>query len=305
MFSRSSSIRLFRFAGVEVFLHYAWFFVAIYEIQARAHSYSAVTWNALEYLGLFAIVLTHEYGHALACRSVGGKADRIILWPLGGVAFVDAPPRPGATLWSIAAGPLVNVVLLPVFIAADYACVRLGSSADVYRLVHALLYINAGLLIFNMLPVYPLDGGQILRSLLWFVFGRARSLMISAVFGIFGVVGFGLWALSTQDLWLALIAIFVATNCWNGFKQAQILSKIAKLPRHAAYACPSCKSSPPIGEFWKCNHCSNGFDTFANGGKCPICNSTFPTTVCFDCHKSHSFTDWAIAGSAKAAVITS
>ena len=68
----------------------------------------------LEYLALFVIVLLHEFGHALACRQVGGQADQIVLWPLGGVAYVAPPPRPGATLWSIAAGPLVNVVLVPV-----------------------------------------------------------------------------------------------------------------------------------------------------------------------------------------------
>ena len=49
------------------------------------------------YLALFSIVLLHEFGHALACRQVGGKADQIVLWPLGGVAYVAPPPRPGAT----------------------------------------------------------------------------------------------------------------------------------------------------------------------------------------------------------------
>ena len=63
-------------------------------------------------------MLTHEFGHALACRSVGGTADNIMLWPLGGVAYVNPPQRPGATLWSIAAGPLVNVALaLPLTVA--------------------------------------------------------------------------------------------------------------------------------------------------------------------------------------------
>src|SRR3954465_2733583 len=113
--TRQGSVRLFRVAGIEVFLHWWWFLAAIYEIQARRGNYSSVTWNILEYVGLFVIVLMHEFGHALACRQVGGKADQIILWPLGGVAYVAPPQRPGAVLWSIAAGPLVNVVLLPVF----------------------------------------------------------------------------------------------------------------------------------------------------------------------------------------------
>src|SRR5580765_3695175 len=114
MRSGQGSIRLFRFSGIDVFLHWSWFVVAIYEIQCRTGRYTSVTWNVLEYLGLFLIVLTHEFGHALACRQVGGNANRIVLWPLGGVAYVDPPQRPGATLWSIAAGPLVNVVLVPL-----------------------------------------------------------------------------------------------------------------------------------------------------------------------------------------------
>ena len=112
--AQRGSIRLFRVSGIDVFLHWSWFLVAVYEINARAGRYSSVAWNVLEYLALFAIVLTHEFGHALACRSVGGTANRILLWPFGGVAYVDPPQRPGAMLWSIAAGPLVNVALFPV-----------------------------------------------------------------------------------------------------------------------------------------------------------------------------------------------
>lgn len=108
------SVRLFRIGGIQVFLHWSWFLVAAFEISTRSHSYSSLTWNILEYLALFIIVLIHEFGHALACRQVGGTADQIVLWPLGGVAYVNPPPRPGANLWSIAAGPLVNVVLIPI-----------------------------------------------------------------------------------------------------------------------------------------------------------------------------------------------
>src|SRR5580658_3829476 len=109
------SIHLFRLAGVDVFLHWSWFLVAIYEIEAHNGRYSSVAWSIAEYVALFLIVLTHEFGHAMACRQVGGTANKIMLWPLGGAAYVDPPQRPGAMLWSIAAGPLVNVVLLPVF----------------------------------------------------------------------------------------------------------------------------------------------------------------------------------------------
>ena len=113
---RQGSIHLFRFSGIDVFLHWSWFLVAAYEISSRKGSYSSITWNVLEYLALFLIVTLHEFGHALACRQVGGTADRILLWPLGGVAYVNPPQRPGATLWSITAGPLVNVALLVILL---------------------------------------------------------------------------------------------------------------------------------------------------------------------------------------------
>ena len=90
--------RLFNLAGITVLIHWSWFLVAAIEVEGRSGRYSSLTWNVLEYLALFLIVLLHEFGHALACRQVGGTANRIMLWPLGGVAFVDPPQRPGAQL---------------------------------------------------------------------------------------------------------------------------------------------------------------------------------------------------------------
>src|SRR6476646_3971884 len=111
---RTGVIRLFRFAGIDVYLHFTWFLVAAIFMTDYMRRYQSPIWGVLEYVSLFVIVLIHEFGHALACRQVGGVANRIVLWPLGGVAFVNPPRRPGAYLWSIAAGPLVNVILLPV-----------------------------------------------------------------------------------------------------------------------------------------------------------------------------------------------
>src|SRR6202035_2366796 len=123
---RQNAIRIFRFNGIDLFLHWSWFLVAAYEISDRQRAYSSITWNILEYLALFVIVMLHEFGHALACRQVGGVANQIVLWPLGGVAYVNPPQRPGATLWSIAAGPLVNVALLPTFMILGRVMRSLG-----------------------------------------------------------------------------------------------------------------------------------------------------------------------------------
>src|SRR5215472_7155476 len=141
---RQGSIRLFRLAGIQVYLHWTWFFV-IFWIQARRGTYSSVIWNVLEYVALFAIVLTHEFGHALACRQVGGRAEQIILWPLGGVAFVAPPQRPGAVLWSIAAGPLVNVALAPILttlflLARQFSLPE--SLPDAYHFIQAVCFLN-------------------------------------------------------------------------------------------------------------------------------------------------------------------
>ena len=241
------SIHLFRIKGIDVYLNWTWFLVALFEIQARKGRYSSIIWNVIEYLALFAIVLTHEFGHALACRSVGGTADNIMLWPLGGVAYVNPPQRPGATLWSIAAGPLVNVVLAIPLALAFWTARSLdwrASNPDGYRLIVAILFTNIVLLVFNILPIYPLDGGQILRSLLWYPLGRARSLLVASSLGFFGVAGLIALALWTQSIWTGLIAAYAGMNCWNGFKTARALRNLEKIPRRQGFACPSCRTAP-------------------------------------------------------------
>lgn len=294
---RKGSVHLFRFAGIDVFLHWSWFLVALFEINARSNRYSSVAWNAAEYLALFAIVLLHEYGHALACRQVGGTADHIVLWPLGGVAYVDPPPRPGATLWSIIAGPLVNVVLLPILSVLVLWGRSLGWPVlmpNVYLLLGAVWLINTVLLVFNILPIYPLDGGQILRSLLWYLLGRARSLMAATIVGFVGVLGLIFLAAYIRSGWFAILSVFILMNCWAGLRQAQALSRLAKLPRHAEFVCPCCQVSPPIGNFWKCTACGRPFDTFQTRAVCPHCSARFNTTMCLDCRRQHPMEEWAV-----------
>src|SRR5947207_3103150 len=82
------SFCLFRLAGTDVFVHWSWFVVAFYLIRDRPVPYSSLAWDVAEYVAGFGLVLLHEFGHVFACRSVGGTADRVLLWPLGGLAFV-------------------------------------------------------------------------------------------------------------------------------------------------------------------------------------------------------------------------
>jgi Zn-dependent protease/predicted RNA-binding Zn-ribbon protein involved in translation (DUF1610 family) len=295
---RQGSIHLTRVAGIDLYLHWSWFIVAAIEIGSRSGRYSSWVWNGLEYLALFGIVLLHEFGHALACRQVGGSVDRIMLWPLGGVAFVNPPPRPGATLWSLAAGPLVNIALLPFLGGAVGIGARLewvGTHPDLNQFLWAVLWIDVGLFVFNILPIYPLDGGQILRSLLWFVMGAARSLAVAAALGLVGAVGFLGLALWQRSAWLLLISGYMLMNCWGGLQNARAMLRNEKRQRREGFACPDCGAKPPLGELWKCAKCSQNFDTFATGAVCPHCGAQFPNTMCGACHQLHPMGEW-IAG---------
>lgn len=288
------SFRLFQVFGITVYLHWSWLLVAAFEVSYRGQNFSSPAWNVAEYLALFGIVLLHEFGHSLACRQVGGRADQIVLWPLGGVAYVQPPPRPGAVLWSIAAGPLVNVALAPVLFMALRFCPTeamqqggdqlLDAAPDITKFVLTLNFVNALLLVFNLLPIYPLDGGQILQALLWFIVGRARSLLIASTLGLIVGACLVIPLLLTQRFWLALMALFVASRSWYGFQQARMRIKLEKLPRHRELACPSCGEPPLAGAFWECDVCQTQFDVFANGHRCPSCAGLYRAEVgCLEC----------------------
>lgn len=302
--TRGGSFKIFTLAGIGVYVHWMWILVAVVSFQSRTHAYSSLVWNAAEYLSLFLIVLIHEFGHQLACRSVGGQTHDIVLWFLGGVAYVSPPQRPGAQLWSIAAGPLVNVVLIPVLSVFVSIGSHLGwaeNFPDLYKLIHNVWWINVGLLIFNMMPVYPLDGGQILRSLLWFPFGRANSLFIASIVGFIGLAALLLLTAlifyggdTVSAGWFALIAFFIGTRSWAGLKEAWALARIAKLPRREGFACPSCKMAPATGEFWRCGKCGKTFDTFLTRATCPHCGTQYNSTQCLDCGTTHPLGEWTI-----------
>jgi Zn-dependent protease len=295
--TRQGSIRLCRIWGIDLYLHWAWFILALVEIQWRRQMYQSLVFNVLEFLAFFGIVVLHEMGHALACRSVGGKADEIVLWPLGGVAYVAPPQRPGAVLWSIAAGPLVNVVLFGVFIPLVVVARAYGweeTSPNVVQLAWTLLYSNLVLLCFNLLPIYPLDGGQILRALLWFAVGRGTSLLVASIVGFFGVGAIFLFALWRRDWWFGVIGFFILANCWRGLQQARFLGKLERLPRRTGFRCPSCHAAPPVGAFWVCGRCGKAFDTFESMAVCPNCGTSYDTTRCVDCGESHPISAWLV-----------
>ena len=223
----SGTIPLFRVFGIRVSLHWSWFLAAAILVKIRSQTAGIGGWAALiDLLLAFGIVTLHEFGHALACKSVGGEARSIVLWPLGGVAFVKPPMRPSAYLWSIVAGPLVNVILFPVTL---FLVLQMQLSfGQIDRWPVTVFWINLALLIFNMLPVYPLDGGQILQSLLWFVVGYAKSLQIASIIGLIaGGLG-GLAALATFEPLMVVMAAFIVLRAWGGFQTAKYMIRLER-----------------------------------------------------------------------------
>lgn len=305
---RAGSLRLFQLFGIDVYVHWSWLLVALFQVQYRARVaqdgdtllkvYDSGRWYWFEYLALFGIVLLHEFGHSLACRSVRGVANHIVLWPLGGIAFNRPPQRPGPVLWTVAAGPLVNVLLMPVLGGLWFLSVQLNwaaVNADLSQFLGTVFWLNLGLLVFNLIPIFPLDGGQILQALLWFVIGRADSLMVVSILGMMGGAAMFLLAMVTQSVLFAVMAAFVFLAAYAGFRQGRILSRVLSGPRRRDAACPSCGTSPGVGNYWVCDECQTRFDTFHTRAQCPGCGKLFPRTHCPVCFQAHPIGKWFIA----------
>jgi Zn-dependent protease len=296
------SFRLFRVAGVDVNLHWTWFLAGLLFMFFGTNRYEAAVWNVAEFVALFVIVLLHEFGHVLACRLVGGSAEQVVLWPLGGIPSVQPPLRPGPVLASVAGGPLVNLLLVPLTVSLVFLGPALdwqAAAPDLRKFVDYLWVMNLVLLGFNLLPIYPLDGGQILHALLWFGLGRWGSLQVVSVVGMaFGglVVFVAMLPLPLPApewrLLIAILAGFVLLRSLAAFFQARELLRVLSLPRHDRLSCPSCRTSPPAGPFWVCDHCGTRFDIFLKRGVCPACGAWYRTTPCPYCGQTHAVDDW-------------
>jgi Zn-dependent protease len=147
----------------------------------------------------------------------------------------------------MAAGPLVNVVLIPLLSLFVLILTKLDWRTippDFYQFVRILWLMNAVLLLFNLIPVYPLDGGQILRGLLWLKVGPIRSLKAASVIGFGGAILFGLWAFAARSIWLGIITFFIFAQAQAGWRAAQNLAtESEEAARRDAAVSP-----PPIPE---------------------------------------------------------
>jgi Zn-dependent protease/predicted transcriptional regulator len=226
-----SSIRLGRFFGIEVGLHYSWFLIAFLitmslsaQFQASNASWGGpVIWavSIVTAILFFVALLAHEMSHALVARARGLTTRAITLFALGGLAQIEKEPEDAKTEFLVGiVGPISSAVIGVVCLGiARGAGWREGAQpgTPVAAMFLWLGYINLTLAAFNMIPGFPLDGGRILRSIIWWSTGSGdRATQLAArigqmvallfialgIFRFFGGAGFG-------GLWIAFIGWFL------------------------------------------------------------------------------------------------
>lgn len=210
------SIKVGRLFGIDVFIHFTFllllgFLAFVY--WRNTQRLEAALAGVGFFLALFGCVLLHELGHALMARRYGVKTRDITLLPIGGVARLERmPEKPMQEFWVALAGPAVNVVIaagLFAWLWLTRALVPVEQlSMTEGSWLERLMVVNLFLVLFNLLPAFPMDGGRVLRALLATALGRRRATVIAANIGqvmaiLFGIVGF------LYNPFLIFIAIFV------------------------------------------------------------------------------------------------
>jgi len=230
--------------GIPIGVHYSWFpifalltwVLAVSYYPAEFHDWSAVLYwimGTLTTILLFAAVLVHELGHAVVARRYKVPVRGITLFIFGGVAQIgDEPPSPVAEFWIAVAGPLASVTLAAV---CGLLQVVLSSPAPFLALVRYLTYVNFTLALFNLIPGFPLDGGRVLRAVVWAIthdLRRANLLVANLGRGVsllFIVVG--LWQVFdgniSTGLWIAFIGWFLETAARAGVRRQEIQGLLA------------------------------------------------------------------------------
>lgn len=217
------SWKLGTIAGVEIKVHAAFLLAVVWgAVMWGGGRLSGLAYGALLTLVLFSIVLLHELGHALAARRYGIPVQDIVLLPIGGVARLSRmPEKPTEELVVALAGPAVNgafiLLLVPVLLLSNNLHLLSGGLPAVDSLASPnpmafatfLFMVNVSLLLFNLIPAFPLDGGRVLRALLGFKLPFARATGIAAMIGRGLAIILGLYGLLTFNFLLAFVALFI------------------------------------------------------------------------------------------------
>ena len=228
----SSSLNLGKYAGIRVQIHWTFWLLFLFIgffVFTQGGSWQTLFWHSLFIIGIFFCVVLHEFGHALTARKFGIGTRNITLLPIGGVANLDKiPENPKDEFWIAVAGPAVNIVIASILFF--FASVDTYTSMDAESLQEELgsitpgnflfymLMANFALVLFNMIPAFPMDGGRVFRSLLAMKLGRVEATRIAAGLGKFIAVFFFLFGLFYNIL-LAIIAVFI----WFGAHSENIM----------------------------------------------------------------------------------
>ena len=218
------SFRLGSLAGIDFKLHFTFPLILLMgALQwSSPHGLAGAAFGVLLMLALFVCVALHELGHALAARGFGIPVREIVLLPIGGVALLERNPRrPLHELVIAVAGPLVNVVItvgLILFLGKGFpadpeALVRATQEGlTLATLLHWLLVANLSLVLFNLIPAFPMDGGRMLRAVMAMFLGFRQATRVATGVGQVLAVGLGIWGLMQGQIMLALVAVFVFTG---------------------------------------------------------------------------------------------
>jgi Zn-dependent protease/predicted transcriptional regulator len=211
-------------------------------------------------LAFLASLLAHELAHALVARRNGVEVEGITLWLLGGVARLRGGARtPGAEFRIAGVGPLTSLVLALVFTAAAVLARAAGAGGLPVAVLEYLAVINLSLAVFNLIPASPLDGGRLLRALLWWRRGDPWSSAVTAsragrLFG-FALIALGALQLVTgrglNGLWLGLIGLFLVNAATAEEQQAHVSARLGGLPVGRVMSGPVLTADPdqPVERF--------------------------------------------------------
>jgi len=231
------SWKIGKFAGIDVYMHATFLLLIAWVVLTnwiQARTVEGVVNGVVFILALFACVVLHEYGHALTARKYGISTRDITLLPIGGVARLERmPDDPRQELWVALAGPAVNVVIAVIlfaWLAGTSALEPLESlSVSSGSFVERLLAVNVSLVLFNLLPAFPMDGGRVLRALLALRMEYVNATQIAATIGQGMAFLFGFIGLLTNPF-LLFIALFVWIGAAQEAGMVQMRSALGNIP---------------------------------------------------------------------------
>jgi len=231
------SWKIARIAGIDVFIHSTFFLLIIwigFSYWVTQNSISAVLNGVVFILLLFLFVLLHEFGHALAARKYGIATRDITLLPIGGLARLERMPKePKQEFWVALAGPLVNFVLAILLFGWLLLTNGLGGIVNTTvtegSLIQRLAIVNLTLLLFNLIPAFPMDGGRVLRAFLAMRMEYTQATQAAATIGQGFALLFGLIGILTNPM-LLFIAFFVWIGASQESSSVQVREAISGIP---------------------------------------------------------------------------